>query len=286
MYYINGAWVETGVPAIHPEDRGYQFGDGIYEVIRIYQGKLYQWEGHMARLVRSAKELELTLPFSPEELKLIANQLIQKNGIGENDDAILYLQITRGAAPRQFEFPEPEIKPVFTAYVRLKERPLQLMQTGIKVITVPDIRWLRCDIKSLNLLGAVLAKQKAKSAGADDCVQHRDGIVTEGSSSNVFVVKNGVLHTHPATNLILHGITRHTVLELAHSLQIPVVEESFHLDFLRAADEIFFTSTTLEIMPAVSLDGQAVGTGEAGPVVRKLQEAFQQYISTPGQTLV
>ncbi|MGD8191592.1 D-amino-acid transaminase [Brevibacillus ginsengisoli] len=286
MYYVNGTWCEHDIPAIQPEDRGYQFGDGIYEVVRIYRGKLFLWEEHLSRLVRSSKELSLTLPHSPDELMSIVHMLISKSSLGERDDAILYLQITRGVAPRQFEFPTVDTKPTITAYVSKKARPLSQFQRGIKAITANDIRWLRCDIKSLNLLGAVMAKQQAKEQGADDAIMHRDGIVTEGSSSNVFVVKDGTLYTHPETNLILHGITRKTVLQLAATLQIPVQETAFNLEFLRAADEVFITATTSEITPVVLLDGQPVANGEAGSVVKQLQFAYTQYVQSVCGTFV
>lgn len=280
MYYVNGIWHKNDEMTIHPEDRGYQFGDGIYEVVRIYNGKLFLWEEHLSRFVRSAKELFLALPNTPEELTDLVNTIIAKQNLGADDHAILYLQMTRGVAPRQFEFPIAEIPPVLTANVRKKDRPFTQLQNGIKVITVADIRWLRCDIKSLNLLGAVLAKQKAKEQRVDDAIQHRDGTVTEGSSSNVFVVKDGLLYTHPATTLILHGITRQTVLQLADSLQIPVKEQPFDLEFLRSADEVFITGTTSEVTPVVEIDGQAINNGLVGPYVKQLQSAYDQTILT------
>lgn len=286
MYYVNGTWIEQERAAIQPEDRGYQFGDGIYEVVRIYNGKLFLWEDHLTRLVRSSKELFLTLPHSPEELTSIAHTLIAKSSLTEQDDAILYLQVTRGAAPRQFEFPTNETKPILTAYVRKKSRPYSQLENGIKTITFDDIRWLRCDIKSLNLLGAVLAKQHAKDQGADDAIQHRNGTVTEGSSSNVFAVKNGRLYTHPETNLILHGVTRKAVLKLAANLQLPVVEEAFTVDFLRAADEVFITSTTAEVTPVVMIDEQPVADGQVGPIVKQIQLAYHQHIVTSCSSLV
>ncbi len=277
MYYVDGTWVQAGQAGVHPEDRGYQFGDGIYEVVRIYRGNLYQWDAHLARLLRSAKELRMLLPWSQEELTRIASELPQKNDIGADEDAILYLQITRGAAPRQFEFPDG-IRPVLSAYARRKPRPIEEMNRGVAAAVVPDIRWLRCDIKSLNLLGAVLARQAAKEAGAFEAIQHRDGIVTEGSSSNVFAVKDRRLYTHPATNLILNGVTRQTVIGLAREEGIPVVEEAFDLTFLAGADEVFITSTTSEVMPVVSIDGRPVGSGQIGGVTRRLQASFERHI--------
>jgi D-alanine transaminase len=277
MLYVDGKWVEPGEAAIQPEDRGYNFGDGIYEVVRIYHGRLYQWDAHIARLYRSAREIKMDLPWTKEELDSIARQLMEKNGITAKDDAFLYLQISRGAAPRVHDIPSG-IRPVIMAFVRHKERPLADMKKGLTAQLVPDIRWLRCDIKTLNLLGAVLVKQYAKDAGAQECILHRDGIVTECSASNLFAVKNGALYTHPANNLILHGITRQTVIDLAKKNGIPVHEEAFDIEFLKQADELFLSSTTAEIMPIISVDGNAVGNGQAGPIVQKLQTLFEEHI--------
>lgn len=277
MLYVDGKWVEPGEPAIQPEDRGYNFGDGIYEVVRIYNGKMYQWDAHLTRLFRSAREIKLELPWTVDEISEIAEQLLQKNGITSADDANLYLQVSRGTAPRLHDIPTG-IRPVIMGFVRRKERPLKDMKTGITAQLVVDIRWLRCDIKTLNLLGAVLVKQEAKEAGAADSILHRDGIITECSSANLFAVKNGELYTHPANNLILHGITRQTIIDLAKKNNIPVHEETFDIDFLKTVDELFLSSTTAEVMPIVNVDGQAVGNGQVGSTVQKLQSLFEQHI--------
>jgi D-alanine transaminase len=277
MLYVDGKWVEPGEAAIQPEDRGYNFGDGIYEVVRIYRGRLYQWDAHIDRLFRSAREIKMDLPWTKEELDSIARQLMEKNGITADDDAFLYLQISRGAAPRLHDIPSG-IRPVIMAFVRRKERPLADMKKGLTAQLVPDIRWLRCDIKTLNLLGAVLVKQYAKDAGAQESILHRDGIVTECSASNLFAVKNGALYTHPADNLILHGITRQTVIDLAKKNGIAVHEEAFDIEFLKQADELFLSSTTAEIMPIISVDGKAVGSGHPGPIAQKLQALFEEHI--------
>ncbi len=279
MLYVDGSWVEPGVAAVQPEDRGYNFGDGIYEVVRIYKGRMYQWDAHLTRLFRSAREIKMELPWSKEELTDIANQLMEKNGISSNDDANLYLQISRGTAPRVHDIPEG-IRPVIMGFVRRKERPLAEMKKGLTAQLVPDIRWLRCDIKTLNLLGAVLVKQEAKDAGAQESILHRDGIITECSASNLFAVKDGALYTHPANHLILHGITRQIVIELAKKNGIAVHEEAFDIDFLKQADELFLTSTTAEVMPIVAVDGQAVGSGQVGPMVLKLQTLFEEHINS------
>ncbi|MDF2684190.1 MAG: dat [Brevibacillus sp.] len=277
MLYVGGKWVEEEEVAVHPEDRGYNFGDGIYEVVRIYKGKMYQWDAHLTRLYRSAREIKMDLPWSAEELSTLAHQLMEKNNITENDDATLYLQVSRGISPRVHDIPAG-IEPVIMGFVRQKARPLADMKKGQSAQLIEDIRWLRCDIKTLNLLGAVLVKQYAKDAGAQDSILHRDGIVTECSSANLFAVKNGALYTHPPDHLILHGITRQVVIDLAKENGIAVNEEAFTTDFLKQADEVFLTSTTAEIMPLVSVDGQPVGAGTVGPVSLKLQELFEQHI--------
>jgi len=279
MLYVDGNWVEPGVAAVLPEDRGYNFGDGVYEVVRIYKGKMFQWNGHIARLYRSAREIKMDLPWTGEELLAIARELMEKNGITAADDAILYLQISRGYAPRQHDIPT-EARPVLMGFVRKKERPLAEMKSGLAAQLVSDIRWLRCDIKSLNLLGAVLAKQEAKDAGAQESILHRDGIITECSAANLFAVKNGELYTHPANHLILHGITRQVVIELAKENNIRIHEEAFDIAFLNQADELFLTSTTAEVMPIISVDGKPVGSGQVGPVVQKLQALFEEHISS------
>lgn len=279
MLYVDGKWVEEGQVAVHPEDRGYNFGDGIYEVVRIYKGRMYQWDGHLTRLFRSAKEIKMELPWSAEELTDLAYQLIAKNNITENDDATLYLQVSRGTAPRVHDIPSG-IQPVIMGFVRRKDRPVAEMKKGLTAQLVEDIRWLRCDIKTLNLLGAVLVKQYAKDAGAQESILHRNGVITECSASNLFVVKNGELYTHQADNLILHGITRQVVIDLARNNGITVHEEAFDIAFLKQADEVFLTSTTAEIMPLISVDGVAVGDGQPGPVALTLQDLFEQHINT------
>lgn len=278
MLYVGGKWVEDGELAVHPEDRGYNFGDGIYEVVRIYKGRLYMWDAHIARLLRSAREIKLELPWSEKDLTEIARQLMEKNNISENGDATLYLQVSRGAAPRVHDIPAG-IEPVLMGFVRPKARPLADLKKGLTAQLIEDIRWLRCDIKTLNLLGAVLVKQYAKDAGAQESILHRNGTVTECSASNLFAVKDGALYTHQADHLILHGITRQVVIELAKQNGIAVHEEAFDIDFLKQADEVFLTSTTAEVMPIISIDGQPVGGGSVGPVVQKLQALFEQHIS-------
>ncbi|QGQ97368.1 D-amino-acid transaminase [Paenibacillus psychroresistens] len=263
--------VEKSSIHISPDDRGYNFGDGVYEMFRVYKGELFAKEAHFARLIRTAEAVQIQLPYSIELLEEKLNSLLQVEKIIEGT---VYLQITRGAAPRAHAFPLKS-EPVVYAHCNEVKRPVHIMKQGITVKIVADIRWLRCDLKTLNLLPNVLAKQEALDAGADEAILHRDGLVTECSLSNVMMVKDGVLHTHPANNLILHGVTRAIVLALARELELPILEEPFTLDALRSADEVFITGTTVEVTPVVAIDQQKVADGVIGPITERLQEAFE-----------
>lgn len=257
------------------EDRGYQFGDGIYEVIRIYHGKPFYLMKHLERLKRSAEQIFLPLPYSIERLAELLEELIRINQLHEGN---IYLQITRGiSSPRNHLFPS-EAKPVLTAYTIPADRPLEFIEKGVSAITTEDIRWLRCDIKSLNLLPNVLAKQKAKEAGCFEALFIRNGVFTEGSSSNVFFVKGNELYTHPSNHLILHGITREIILQIAEEQQIPVHFEALPVEELNSIDECFLTGTNSEVMPVIQIDGQVVGSGKPGPVTRRIQQHFEQKI--------
>jgi D-alanine transaminase len=252
------------------EDRGYQFGDGIYEAMMVYSGRIFLLEPHLKRLERSARELSLTLPYSIDHLADNIKKLIELNQL---EDGVVYFQITRGAAPRQHFFPE-HTPPVITGTVSSKVRDLSKRPKGIKAVLAEDIRWLRCDIKTLNLLGNVLAKQKAHNVNAGEAILHRGETVTEGSSSNVFIVKAGELVTHPADHRILNGITRLFVFDLAKRLDIPVSEREFSLKELLHADEVFITSTSNEVKPVLQIDDQRINGGEPGALSKKLIAAF------------
>lgn len=276
MILVQDQLMEQSNLHIEMEDRGYQFGDGVYEVIRIYDGRFFGMEEHLNRLERSAKEILMKLPYSKDLLKGRLEELVEANNI---KDGQVYLQITRGVAERTHHFPD-DPNGVLVAYTKEAPRPLDKMQGGINVLTMEDIRWLRCDIKSLNLLGNVLSKQKAKEAGCEEAILIRDGIVTEGSSSNVFIVKDGEIWTHPANNFILNGITRNVVIELAGQSGMKVIEKTFTQEDLMDADEVMITSTTMEISPVITIDGKNVGNGIPGTVTRKLQQKFNQRIAT------
>ncbi|WNQ09686.1 D-amino-acid transaminase [Paenibacillus aurantius] len=275
MILYNDAILERNEVAVSPEDRGYYFGDGVYEVFRLYNGRLFEPEAHKERLLRSAREIRLSLPYSADKLTRRLDDLVQASGVTEGT---LYLQITRGCAPRAHGFPA-ECTPVLMAYCTEAARPAAGMERGITAVTVPDIRWLRCDIKSLNLLPNVLAKQEAADRGVNEVVLHRNGTVTECSASNLMIVRDGAIRTHPANNLILHGITRKVVFRLAQELALPVEEEPFSIEELLAAEEAFVTGTTVEVTPVIEVDGRRIGNGRPGPVTRLLQERFVQEIA-------
>ncbi len=275
LVLYNDHFVQRKEAQIDIEDRAYQFGDGIYEVIRIYDRQPFHIKDHLDRLEKSAKKIRINLPYKMDHLKALLKELINQNDFTQGN---LYVQVSRGVAPRNHTFPK-KASPVVIAYIQPVSRPIQEQTEGIRAKTADDVRWLLCDIKSLNLLGAVLAKQDAYEHGCKEAILVRDGQVTEGSSTNIFIVKNGVLQTHPANHLILHGITRKITLQLAEQLQIPVNEETFDRNTLYNADEVFLTSTTMEICPIVQIDGQPVGDGKPGKITRRLQEAFTESIS-------
>lgn len=275
MILWNDRLIPRSEASVDIEDRGYQFGDGIYEVIRVYGGKPFYLAEHLERLEKSARAIRLPLPWDSGLLAEKLNQLVEANRLVEGT---IYLQVTRGPAPRNHAFPE-KAEPVLVAYTTEVPRPEAMLKEGIRTCTHKDIRWLRCDIKSLNLLGAVLAKQEAVEKGCKEAILVRDGTVTEGSSSNVFIVREGTLYTHPADNLILHGITRAIVLKCAGEAGIPVKEEAFSVDALHDADEVFITGTMVEVCPVTHVDDRKIGSGVPGPVTRHLQQAFDEQIA-------
>ncbi|MEW9500732.1 D-amino-acid transaminase [Jeotgalibacillus marinus] len=268
---VNDQFISREEGSIDIEDRGYQFGDGVYEVIRVYGGKMFTGKEHLTRLFESSKKILLELPFTQEELTAKLQELMEMNKL---HTGTIYLQVTRGAAPRQHQFPG-QSKPVLTAYTKEVGRPEEGMNKGMTATVADDVRWLRCDIKSLNLLGNLLAKQEAMANGSFEAILHRDGTVTEGSSSNVFIIKDNQLHTHPATNLILNGITRRVILQLCNEIGLTYKEEAFSVEELYAADEVFMASTTAEIMPLVQVRDVPVGDGKPGEWTKKLQVAFK-----------
>jgi D-alanine transaminase len=278
LYLYQQQFIPKEKLAISPDDRGYYFGDGIYEVFRVYNGEIFEANSHYRRLELSATDTHIALPYNVQELHAKLLELVYLNRLREGT---VYMQITRGIAPRAHPFPV-QAKPVLMAFCNELNRPLQTMKQGITAVTADDIRWLRCDLKTLNLLPNVMAKQQALDRGANEVIWHRNGVVTECSASNFMLVRNGELWTHPANHLILHGITRDVVIRLALKLQIPVHQASFTVNEIIAADEAFITGTTVEITPVISVDGTFIGQGstqgDPGPVTRRLQQAFEDYI--------
>lgn len=269
----NGKIVDRDEVKIDMEDRGYQFADGVYDVVRAYNGRFFTLDEHIDRFFSSMSRIEVDAPFTKEELKNLLKEFLEVNQI---DTGNIYFQITRGIdSPRNHAFPKPgSVQPVFTASSTVVPRNIKKMQKGITSATIPDTRWFHCDIKTISLLGNILAKHEAQKKGFDDAILHRDGTVTECSSSNMWMVKNDVVYTHPDGNLILPGITKKVILRAAKKAGINIKEEPFTVDQLEQADEAFFSSTTNEVTPIVNIDGKPVGNGERGPMVITLQRCF------------
>lgn len=273
---FNGEFINRSAGKVDVEDRGYQFGDGVYEVIRVYNGELFTSQMHLNRLIDSAKKISLDVGYTAAELEILIQQLVTENQL---TFGTVYMQFTRGATPRNHAFPVDKIQSVFVAYT--KDIPYGgEVKSGKQAITTEDIRWLRCDIKSLNLLGNILAKQQAVEKGCFEAIQHRGDTITEGSSSNISIVKDNVLFTHPPANLILNGITRRVMLQLCQTNGITYREESFTIAEMMNADEVIMTSTSAEITPITLIDGKAIGAGEPGPITKRLQQLFHKEIET------
>ncbi|GGJ88195.1 D-alanine aminotransferase [Lentibacillus kapialis] len=254
------------------EERGLQFGDGVYEVIRIYQGSYYLISEHVNRLFRSAEAIRIELPFSKQEITNLLHDLLIQNEM--TSDGIVYLQATRGSAPRSHAFPADTPANVY-AYIRDMPRKTEYLANGASTITLPDTRWMNCYIKSLNLLPNVLAKQEAQENEAYEAILEHEGKVTEGSSSNVFLVKGGKIYTHPATNSILHGCVRMRIEQFASDLDIAFIEQPFSAADIADADELFLSSSTSEVMPIIEVDGKEVADGLPGKITQKLQTAYE-----------
>ena len=275
--YFNQQFIPKNEVRIDPDDRGFLFADGAYEVIRSYRGKLFKADEHLARLSRSLGFLRIDLP-EDVNFREIGNRLIEANKL-KDEDANIYIQVTRGSAVRKHAFPDEDIPATLYASVSSFERPLKKQDQGVKVILVTDNRWTRCDIKSISLLPNVLASQRAKEENAEEAIFVRDDVVLEGSHSSFCGVFNNCLTTAPKSNYILPGITREVVLELCRTLNITVDESPISANRLKEADELMLLSTSLEVTPVVQVDDWQVGNGESGVVTRKLQQAFKSLIA-------
>jgi D-alanine transaminase len=279
--YLNGSFVDEAEARVSVDDRGFLFGDAVYEVIRLYDGAPFRLEDHLARLGRSLKGVMLP-PVNLNDMAAVVYNLAAVEGKTASD-ALVYIQVSRGASPRNHPFPSPPVSPTVVAWCRpYHALPEAKFLEGIRVVTVPDDRWAKCWIKTVNLLPNVLAKEKALRAGADDALFVRDGMAIEATSANVFFVQDGTVITAPITNYILPGISRQVVLELAEQLAIPVRLMPLPVEELAHVDEVFLTHTGCGVEPVAVVDGRRLGSG-VGPVTRRLYDAFQALV---GRTAV
>ena len=275
IVYVNGAYMPEQEATVSIFDRGFLMADGVYEVTSVLQGRLIDFEGHAQRLRRSLDALDMAMPMPIDELLGVHRELVARNGI---EEGMIYLQVTRGSAgDRDFAFPDPVETPV-TLVMFTQNKPgladSPAAKTGIKVISIDDIRWGRRDIKTVQLLYPSMGKMMAKKAGADDAWMVQDGFVTEGTSNNAYIVKNGQIITRALSNDILHGITRSAVLRFAEEAQMELVERNFTIDEAQSADEAFVTSASTFVMPVVEIDGQTLGAGMPGPIAARLREIY------------
>jgi D-alanine transaminase len=271
--YVNGEYLPEAEAKVSVFDRGFLFADGVYEVTSVLGGKLIDFAGHAARLRRSLRELDMAEPVAEDALLGIHRELVARNGI---EDGLVYLQVTRGAADRDFAFPASDVPPTLVLFTQSKPGladPARA-EKGIRVISIPDRRWGRRDIKTVQLLYPSMGKMMAKAAGVDDAWMVEDGAVTEGTSNNAYIVAGDTIVTRHLGEEILHGITRAAVLRLAAEAQMKVEERPFTIAEGQAADEAFVTSASAFVMPVVQIDGVPIGSGAPGPVARRLREIY------------
>lgn len=271
--WLNGEFVpleEARIPAL---DRGFIFGDGVYEVVPVYAGRPFRWPHHLARLKRSLAAVSIANPHDDEAWTGLVTQLVARHAW---TNQFVYLQVTRGVARRDHAFPQGIAPTVFAMSSELIEPPAALLAEGVAVVSLPDERWLHCDIKTTSLLGNVLARQAAVSSGAAECVMYRDGFLTEGSASNIWVVRNGTVFGPPKDRLVLEGIRYGLMAELCEATDIPLEIRRILREEVEAADELLLSSATKEILPITRLDGRAVGSGTPGPVFAALHAAYQR----------
>ncbi len=269
--FLNGRFLPLAEATVSIEDRGFQFGDGVYEVIRTYRGRPFKLDAHLARLDRSAQAIDLRQPYPFERW---VESVTEGLRLGDFPETKIYVQITRGTAPRDHAY-APDLQPtVLMTFRELQPLNASFPSTGVAAMTMKDMRWGRCDIKSINLLANVLARQQAKKRGVFESILVRDGQVTEGAVSNVFIVQDGKLITAPEGAWILSGVTRQVVLELARHEGLTVQERYCSEQELLGATEVFLTGTTVEVLGVVHIDGKQSGTGQPGPVTRSLAKRF------------
>ncbi len=275
--YVNGEFLPLDRAMVHVEDRGFQFADAVYEVLRVYDGRVFALAAHLERLFASLMAIDLHHHFTAETLHSIVDEAVRRSELVE---AVVYLQITRGCAPRHRAVP-PGLNPTLVLTVReLEPPPATLPATGVALETVDDLRWARCDIKSVALLPNVLAFERARQHGADDALfVDATGQVAESTAGNIFLVSESIVRTPPKTPRLLAGVTRDAVISIACEQGLACREEEVHRDDLATADEVFLTSTTSQIVPVTTINSRAVGDGQTGPVTNRLYRAFLEFLS-------
>ena len=269
--FINGAYMPAEEACLNIEDRGTLFGDGVYEFFKVYRSKLFLGDEHLSRLHSSANKLEIPVPYRDSEIIEVIEKLIRENAISHGG---VYLQLSRGGGPRNHQFPDNCSPNFFIVAREMPQLPDELYKSGIDAVLLPDERWKRCDIKSLNLLPNILAKEKAKKLGVYDAILYSEHGVTESTSSSVLAVIDGVLISTPPGPWILPGITMETAFGMAKELGIPVSQQFMTKEELLAADEIMLTSTRIDVLSVVKVDNKTVGNGKPGPVSRALRQGF------------
>ncbi len=276
--YVNGRFVPKSEAVVHIEDRGYQFADAVYEVWALFGGKLADPDGHFARLERSLAELRIPMPMSAKALTLVLKETVRRNRV---DEGMVYLQVSRGVAPRDHAFPAAGTPPAVVITVSRVDREVSEARAarGVSVVTTPETRWGRCDIKTVGLLPNVLAKQKAREVGAVEAWYVDDlGLVTEGASSNAWIVDaDGILRTRDTNANILRGVTRLSLLEVARTAGLKVEERPFTPDEALAAREAFITGAGALVLPVIAVDGKPVGSGAPGPVAKRLRALYIEH---------
>jgi D-alanine transaminase len=272
--FLNGEYLPADQAHVSVLDRGFLLGDGVYEVIPVYQGLPFCLNEHLQRLQRSLDGVRMANPYSIEQWSEIIARLVKDN---EGENQAVYLQVTRGVAPRDHVFPEGVEPTAFVMTNPIKPLPEWYKQDGIKAITVKDIRWAQCDIKAITLLPNSLLRQQAQDAGAQEAILIRDGYMTEGSASNSYAVLDGVIYTAPKDQKVLPGITRDVVLGLARSAGVSYREQAVSAEQLKQADEIWISSSTRELLPVTTLDDAPVGNGKPGPVWQQLDALYQRF---------
>lgn len=271
--FLNGEYLPLEECRVSVLDRGFIFGDGIYELLTVYNNQAFYLEQHLQRLERSMSEIKVHSPYDRSEWIELINNLIQQ---AEHDDLAIYIQVTRGIAPRDHVFPKATQATVFAMANPLPKVSKEHLENGVELVTSEDIRWQRCDIKVISLLANILAKQEAVEADAVEAILIRDGNALEGSASNLFVVRERVVYTHPKDNLILPGITRDFVLQLLSELSITYKQQAIPKEWLYTADELWITSSTKEVLAATKIDQKLVGDGKPGELWRKTHALYQQ----------